>query len=1364
MKHNHLALCITLILCCSSLAQTNIKFHTLSPKGGLYYDGVKNIRQDSIGFIWIVMDNNFYRFDGYDYKPYKQLFKNFDDSEGWVFNNIDLDNSGNLYISTSKGLYKYNNISDSFVEQMSGQTYYIYIDRNNNIWVRNTQGLGRFDSVTATLNYPLFEGEPLKNSATLYAEKDDDLYTFSGEGHIYKYNKNKNQFELAVNLNQYFSKDPLKSVQIYGGELWLLSASMTLYKIDLSTFHITYTSRYRQTDNISTRHMHISSEGLIWIATIDGLYIFNPQNEQYTHYQYSLNNEFSIPHNSVWTISEDKQKNIWIGTYTGSVAYVNKDERNAFTSYTSDINGLSHIPVSGFAEEGNKLWVATEGGGLNVFDKKSKSFEYYKHLPKGNSLSHNNTKSLLSDKNGNIWVSTFNGGLDCFSPSRGTFKNFRKTENQSQSLYSNSLRKIALEADSGLWIAYQTQSVVISYLSLYNNEITHFTSGTAENDLRKYIYDLYRGRDNKVWFITADHIYSLDVVSKQMKSYIIDKAKYPYATTLCMDDNGNIWIGTSGNGLIKFEPEKETFTPLCDVLKGKATDIYSINYENGNIWMGTNNGLLRYNIETKQLSVFKESDGIQGNVYYPLATMKGKNNLLYFGGTNGFTIIDTRKVTLNPYRPHAIISDFYIDNKPILGNDIFRIDRSGNMEKEIILSHEQMNFGFKISSDNFLLPQKNSFRYRLKGFDDRWINSDASTRIVQYSKINPGTYYFEVQAANNDNVWGDTITSIKIIRKAPFWASWTAYILYSAMSLLLIVYLVRSYRRKRRLKLQMYIEHLENEKKAAIHQAQQQFFTNITHDFRTPLSLILATTDRMREEGLKEYYYKILNSNSRRLFNLVNEVMDFRKIQDNQIKLAVEYLNLNKFIENIACDFKELANQKNIKLGVILNDPALNKVLFDRRIMEKILMNLLNNAFKYTKDGGQISVSAKADVSSFKSEYANSFTIGENSMPDKSFFIAVQDTGVGITKDSMKKVFDRYYQVKTMNTDNHLGEGIGLALVKSLVLLHKGCITIYSKRDKGSDFVVQITNDIQYYKSSEFAEDQCAIKGDEGLGLFESEVAIDVSASASIELENDSLLKKENKTILIVEDNVDLRTLIGDMLRQRYCIAEAGNGIEGLEQIEANNNIDLIISDIMMPRMDGITFCLKVKNQMETSHIPFILLSAKSSIESKMEGAESGADIYIEKPVDLQLLEQMIENVFSRQEKLRQYFAQNFYAEDWEVTVNKQDNQFMKNFVNLIEQYIDDPSMDINFIASEMSMSRSKLYNKIKTLTGKSIVEFILSYRLRRAAKLILEKNVNMREAMAAVGIESQSYFTNAFKKEFGETPTKFAARYKNKD
>lgn len=1327
-------------------SQDGYKFRTLSPKGGFYYDGVNGIRQDRDGFIWVVMDNEVQRFDGYTYKRYYPKFKELLPSAQWQFNHIATDTEGSLYISTNNGIFVYNRLSDSFDRLTDISVSFLDIDGCDNIWAAmSSQQIYRIDKTTFSIDTVMCLGRPVNSVFSSYPAKDG-FYMGSAYGRIYKYIYDTKDFRLVYTFPSGHSVNALASDN---ETLWALTSTKGLYALDEKSgrvkavydFHLHYRGM-----PMPARDMLIDKSGKLWIATQAGIWIFDPETGAHHHFGHSETDPFSIPNNSVWSFFEDSHRNIWIGTFSGGLCMVDMEETEVFRTYTSQRDGLSHNMVSAFAEMERTVWIGTEGGGLNVFDRNTRTFIRNGRAHEGG-LSSYNIKTLAFGPDGDLWIGMFRGGLNRFTNDGKTVR-YSERGHDPTSVHTNNLRKIVREGDRGLWIIYQMKNSLVSYCSFDTEEFSHYYFDNKDNGY--YLLDIVRGRDHDLWLLSSKNLYRFNTAKNTAQNVLADTLSYVNGQSLCIDGKGHIWIGTTGHGLIRYEPESGRLEILEKILDLNISAIYSIIADDDdNIWMGTDNGLVLYDTDDRNFYRFDETDGLQGQVYYPLACMKAADGVLFFGGTNGFTAVNPGNIRRNPQPPNIIISEFLLDNGP--ARPAFRNDGWYDTD-EIVLPYNQTNFGFRFSSDNFMIPEKSSYRYRLHGYDNRWITADASNRNAVFTKVPAGTYRFDIQAANNDGVWGP-VFSVRITRRSAPWAGTAAYILYAAIVATVATVIIRFYRQRKMLEVQLYKDHLEQQQKEEIHQSQLRFFTNISHDFRTPLSLIQGVVDNLREK-LPDNYYRILHSNTHRLLNLINELMDFRTIEHGKMQLQVSRLDLNRLAGDIASDFDELARRRKLNFKKVPDHAMPERIYADRLVLEKIIMNLLNNAFKYTPVGGTISIETYSQSEKFRSEHQTCFTVGDAGLA--GFTIAVRDSGVGISAATIHTVFERYYNVKTANLDAHLGTGIGLALVKSLVLLHKGSITIYSTRDKGTDMVVVLPSDPMVYSTHEFSSEHAQDSYVAGSisDKFAENVIRDISGD-----ETRHFLLRERKRILVVEDNNDLRKLMSDYLSSHYDIEEVSNGWVASRYL-ADHEVNMIISDIMMPVKDGITLCREVKENVDTSHIPFLMPTAKTGLGARIEGAESGADVYFEKPIDLNLLLITVRNIFERQDRLRDHYSKNYFVDSAELAANETDNTFLKKLVDIIDNNLNKPVIDVHLIASGMSMSRTRLYSKLKSLTGKSIVEFILNYRLRKAAKLMIEQDLSMKEVMDRIGIRSQSYFTNAFKKEFGDTPAAFARKH----
>lgn len=1359
LKYSLLSFAILLnIIPVLSQPSSNYRFHTYSTEGGFYYDGISSILQDKDGFIWIVMENDIIRFDGYEYKRYLSNFQEFKTDDLQMFRSISIDKSGKIYVTSNNGLYTYKKANNMFERILDEKDIInIFIDEKDNIWLRRNTGLYKFDIRKKEQTPLLYNDKDIFIRNFTQFSKDHHIYMSTGYNRIFEYGEKS-----GVSLFYTFSdKYNIPDLKVTENKIWVMTQKgpdIVIFKIDIATKEIEdqfdILPERDEEKNIGRKFL-IDRNNNLWVGTHKGIYVIDTHTKAHRYYTHDPSDKFSIVNNSIYTMMQDHQENIWIGTYAGGLSYVNLNESNWFRMFTAEKHSLNYNLVSCINEDDSYLWIGTEGGGVNCMDKAKETFTYFKYDNKRNSLSSNNIKSLIPDGENNLWISTYRGGLVRYDKGSGKFSNYTRKAKDKNSLASNDIRKSLLYKDKGLWIIYQRNNPTFSLFSFRDQSFTHHTID-IEDEQNSYIYDITDGMNNDLWLVTHKRLYQFDIESNDIKCVLPQNTPSLRAQSLCVTNN-NVWIGTLGKGLIKYDINSKNISTFNEILNYNISTIYSICPDDENyLWLGTDNGLFKYDIKNNIFHRFDENDGVHRQ-YYPLACLKSKTGQLYFGSTGGLLAINPQNIMQNQYKPNVIISDFFINNIssiPVLTDSI-----SGKLKEKVVLDYEQANFGFKFSSDNYLIPNKAKFKYRLKGYDQEWFTVDASGRTAMYSKVPPGNYTLEVYAANNDGIWGDTPAIIHIRCKPAPWFSWPALLLYALLIISIITVILYYYNEKRKLKIQLYIDNLDKQKKEKIHESELRFFTNISHEFRTPLSLILGAIDNIRLNNSAQYCIQILHNNATRLLNLVNELMDYRKISNGLMSLQVQDMDINSYVEELSSDFKNYAEKKEITYDIKCDPDLSSPIYADKQIIEKIVMNLLNNAFKYTKEGGHISIETFSDENKFISAHETKYTVkNEDVKINDPFLIVIRDTGIGISKESIGDVFNRYYKVKSKDPDAHLGTGIGLALVKSIILLHKGSITIHSTREQGTDIIVKLSKDPATYLDSEFLhyedEDQSQIVPN--ATFTEQELNVP-------DVDMEDIFLNEKKRILLVEDNDELRMLITNFLSQRFEIINIPDAAEAAEILD-QMQIDLIISDIMMPIKDGITFCKEVKNDINTSHIPFVLLTAKVGTENQMEGLGSGADFYFEKPIDFNLLLLFIQNIFKRQHYLREYYSKNYYVDSAELSANEQDNVFLKKVVEVIDKNLDQPDIDVNFIANEVGMGRSKLYSKMKALTGKSIIEFILSYKLRRAAQMIIEQDLTMQQITGMIGMKSQSYFSSVFKKEFGETPTAFAAAHrKNK-
>jgi ligand-binding sensor domain-containing protein/signal transduction histidine kinase/DNA-binding response OmpR family regulator len=1391
------------ICCCLppflSFAQApKLKFKHISLEQGLSNSTIESIYQDKRGFIWVGTRDGLNRFDGYQMVVYR-----FDPHD-----------------STS--------ISDNYIR-------YIYEDRNQQLWVGTINGLNRFDQAKNNFTrYKHIPGNPQSLSNNLvtciYQDQAARLWVGTFGGGIDLFQPEKNSFayfqhdstrpkSLSDDRVNYFYEDSQSN-------FWIATEDgLNLFNRESGTFrsyqhapgfnadkrnntiNVIKEDRlgnlllgtaenglivFSEKEKIFTPYKHfekdptslasnlvrsllVDKKGTIWIGSVNGgLDFFHEASGHFYHYQNEPDNLFSLSQRTVSALFEDDQQNLWVGTHRGGLnLYMPNIEKFNLYRQEPDANSLSYNDVKAFCEDSHgRIWIGTDGGGLNLFDQEKNDFRHFKYDPyDAKTLGSNEVLDIMEDGQQNLWVGTWGGGLSLFNPADNSFHRFLNDPSDKNSISSNYIQKIFEDEDHNLWIA-----TYYGGLNLFNRKTRQFTRITEDNRretqlLGNNIVSINQDRRGNIWMGTDDGgLNCFHSSTHRFSHYFNKEEKTPDLRILFVDSKGRLWVGQTG--LYLYDPKRDSFSLYTDkaglsmeFIKGIAED------DQGNFWISTSNGITQFNPETYAFKKYNTADGLQGVEFEANAYLKTKGGEMFFGGLNGFNTFYPENIKINTFIPPVYITDFQVFNKKILvGENDSPLDRDISMTDEIKLSYEQSTFSFGFAALNYTALENNQYAYRLEGRDHEW-NYVGSERRASYTNLAPGNYTFRVKASNNDGIWNEHGPSIVITITPPFWETWW----FRTLAFILLVSIIlRVYRFKRKLEWRK----LEEQKKEEMHQVQLQFFTNISHELRTPLSLILGPIELLQKEHPRSennHYYKVIYRNANRLMSLINELMDFRKSEAGVLKLHVMPGSISLFLNEIYEEFSELAIQKNISFKIIV--PQENKeVWFDRQVLEKIAINLISNSFKYTDDGGSITTEIRESLDNFKAAFENELILKNDYQGEKYIYLRVVDNGIGISKDSIAHLFERYYKI----TESHLGSGIGLAFVKSLTTLHKGHIRVYSERDKGTEIIIGIPVSKEDYEIKErwiynnkeasarlesiHSKDEHELP-DENAPHTDEEA--DAAGPSTWSTQQDQLSSPTDQWsgrptetdklphILVVDDNQELRNFLKESLAPAYHITEAKDGISGLAMAKEEFP-DLIISDVMMPGMDGIEFCRQIKENIETSHIPFLMLTAKDALESRLEGVESGADFYFAKPLSIQLLTLTIRNILSQKQKLKKRYFKDNYSEAKELVHSRKDKEFMDQLSSIIESHLTNPDMDVDYICMQMGMSRTKLYQKIKNVTGQSIGEFVRKIRLRKAVQLMTHQDVSLMDVMYSVGIQTQSYFTKAFKKEFGKTPSQF--------
>ncbi len=1332
-----------------------VNFRHIKSEAGLSNSTIETILQDKRGFLWFGTRDGLNRYDGsqmmvYRHHPSDSLSL----SDNYITALFE-DSSQLLWVGTLNGLNRFDPRSNRFTRFRttknqagsitSNRITAILGDAKGRIWIGTAGGgINIYDPSAAAFQAIHCRSANAEETDIHCLLEDSRGNIWAGtESGLYLYHSNLNQFEHILLPETFKGKTAIWALaEDRDGKLLLGMAENGLVLFN-PTYH-SFQHYIHQPDNaysISSnlvRAVHRSKKGDIWIGSVNGgLDRMDPATGKFSNYQYQPENPNSLSQRTVSALYEDVQGNIWIGTHRGGInLYMPGAEKFKLYRQKPFNNSLSYNDVKSFCEDrSGNIWIGTDGGGLNRFNRKDNSFIHYKYDPfNPKSLGSNEVMDIREDRDGELWIATWGGGLCRYNRATNDFTRFSGgAARYIQCIFEDRNGELLIGTYYSGLHAFHKKSGQFNRISASRSGLTAISGNN--------ILSIMQDRDGNTWLGTDDGgLNRMDAKTGEFSHYFNREDKLPDIRVLFTDSRGGIWAGQAG--LYKYDPARNDFflfttrEALDQVfIKGIVED------NNGQYWITTSAGLKLLDAEKNEARSFNTGDGLQEMEFEANAYAKTRDGQIYIGGVNGFNSFNPLDIRANNFIPPVYITDFQVQNNSVSGgpgNKLLPEDIS--FTKEITLSYRDATFSFGFAALSYTAPENNRFAYRLEGWDQDWVYTSGEKR-ASYTNVRPGTYRFTIRASNNDGVWNQQGHSIQLVITPPFWNTWWFRLLALAAVASVLLYI---YRIRRKIQLQRF----EEEKKEEIHQMQLQFFTNISHEFRTPLSLITGPVEKLLQEesdGRNQHLLQVIQRNANRLLQLINELMDFRKAASGALQLQVMPGNLPVFLHEIAEEFSELAAQKNIRFTVSAQSRQ-EECWFDRQVLEKIITNLLSNSFKYTNDYGRVTLQVLDDLRQFHPQYENELIIGNRREGRGFVYIRVADNGIGISAESIRHLFERYYRI----SDTHLGSGIGLAFVKTLTQLHKGSIYVYSERNKGTEIIIAIPSEkTAYAKSERWMKEEPA-----PLLPAENEPAPVAKARPHPTAVPASADRQKNQ-VLIAEDNTELRQFLKESLEEDYHIIEAADGKEAMERTRSLYP-DVVISDIMMPEMNGIEYCRALKADAETAHIPFIMLTARNGMESRLEGVETGADYYFTKPLRMDLLQMTLHNIISQKEKLKTYYRKDQQAEIREMAHSERDRSFLEDLVSLIEDNLSKPELDIEYICTQIGMSRTKLYNTVKSITGQSIGDFIRSIRLRRAAALLAEGNHSIPDIMYSVGIQTQSYFSKAFKQEFGKTPTQY--------
>lgn len=1318
--------------------------------------------------MWFATDDGLNKFDGTNFISYRH---HPGDSSSLRANEIlalHEDAAGNLWIGSSGGgLSRYNREKDIFIHYPVGGAVPelpanavvrgLCSDAKGKLWVAQFENLFEIDPATNTVTRHILEkdagGREVKKFLTtifkdsknrIWTGTTTGIYMSAPESGLVRKITPGNLTEMAPEYNTVNA-----ITEDHNGNIWIgTGAGLCIYN-PTHTFANTYNNNTGQLSNITINCITPDADGKLWVGTSNGLYIMNSANLSVVNYQPQLNNIHSLSSRSIRCIYIDKQHIYWLGTVRGGINKYDQNLNIFNLQLTNNFPGntKTSFGITAFAENSDKtIIVGTSESGLYNFDRRTAKMTALNIQVPGTNNKLESVLAMYTGKDRKLYIGTYEYGLLIRDPANGHIQRIKKGNGEND-LTENPVYCIKEDSKNNIWIGTNGGGANIlkdnRIIAKYTPQPRAGTANEKKLPLNGYIRSIEEDTKGDIWIGShGGGIAVLHTASNTWTTY--NQSNSGLASdkiqVLFNDSKGDIWAGTYGEGLCRFDRKNGRFLTFSEKDGLQNTTIYHIVEDNnGLLWITTNTGISSFDRVSGKFRNYTHHNSVLNNNFIHISGMKLSDGFLIFGGIQGFNYFDPTRLTTNRNAPVVMFTDLRISNKSVSPGTDAPISNHISVAREIHLEYKQ-NFALGFVGLNYTIPRKNKYAYKLEGFDKDWINNGSSTS-VSYTNLDPGEYTFHVKASNNDGVWSKEDTTIRIFVHPPFWRTTYAYIFYLLLITGLLFY--SRYRGIARIRKQFMLaqERQEARRIQEMDRMKIKFLTNLSHDFRTPISLIMGPVEQLLDgEKTESRLDKLLmiKRNARRLLNLVNQLLDLRKMEEDELKLQLSEGEIVSFIRDVTDSFRDFAERKLIEFRFSSDIPALH-TQFDHNKMERIMFNLLSNAFKFTLEGGYVSVHLeKAEATDNDGR--------------QWLLIKVKDSGIGIPADKIEYVFERFFQTSATTDILNQGSGIGLSITKEFVQMHGGSISVESTRNEGSTFTIQLPwNELPGPHS---VKEPDAVTEQEKV----TTTVHDYQPIETNDEVNDGL-----PLILLVEDNEDFRFYLKDNLRNHYRVVEAADGKEGWQKALALHP-QLVISDITMPRMDGIELAQKLKADKRTAHIPVILLTALTGQEQEIAGLQTGASDYITKPFSFELLTVKVNNLLQLNSTLKTTYTRQIKVLAPETPVESADEKLVSQIIQYVEDNLTNPQLSVENLSKELGMSRSTLYTKVLELTGQKPVEYIRSYRLEKAAALMEKTDMTIAEVAYQVGFTTPNYFARAFKAKYNMLPSDYIKKIKHKE